>query len=254
MTPAPAAADKEPRAVPTSGKPLSKTGRKYALSAVGFVDTLGAKALSGSAVFMNALAYMVDLQKRISLKPHTATRVRTTYFSDNIGASVVLENLDVPDQKNAVLKLMRLLGGIQLYYLREFGILCRGGVALGQCFHNEDVIFGPALVEAYTLEVMADTPRIVLADPVVKLAGDKVVPLYAAEPLRGDKGTPSSSLRSIDFMRAELPGKPARGTYISQLESAIRKGLTGQSDPGVTKKWNWTAEKFRALKDDFSEP
>lgn len=244
----------KPRPVPTPGKPLRKTGRTYALSAVGFVDTLGAKALSGSAVFMNALAYMVDLQKRISLKPHATTRVRTTCFSDNIGASVVVEGLGQPEQQKAVLKLLRLLGAIQLYYLREFSILCRGGVALGQCFHNDDVIFGPALVEAYTLELMADTPRIVVADPVVALAGDKVVPLYAAEPLRGDQGAPGGSLRSVDFMRAELPGKPARATYLSQLEAAIHKGLAGPNSVGVAAKWIWTDDKFRALRDEFREP
>lgn len=177
--------------------------------------------------------------------------MRTTYFSDNIGASVVIEDLEAAEQKKAVLKLLRLLGAIQLYYLREFSILCRGGVAIGECFHNDDVIFGPALVEACTLELMAETPRIVVADPVVRLAGDKIVPLYGTEPLRSPRGLPSSSLRSIDFMRAELPGKATRTTFISQLEAAIHKGVAGPGNSGVAEKWKWTSDKFRALKDEL---
>jgi hypothetical protein len=236
-----------------SGHRLSKTGRKYTLSAVGFVDTLGAKALSGSEVFMNALGYMVDLQKKAALTPRDTIWVRTTCFSDNIGASVVIEGLELPEQKKAVRKLLRLLAGIQLKYLRDFGILCRGGVAIGQCFHDDNIIFGPALVEAYILELTAETPRIVVTDPVVELAGDVSVPLRVAEPLRAQKGVPASSLRSIDFMRAELPGKQNRMNFVSQLEAAIEEGMKGLQDTGTAEKWKWTAEKLRALKDELSQ-
>jgi hypothetical protein len=251
---------KKSRQVTKSGQRLSKTGRKYTLSAVGFVDTLGAKALSDSEVFMNALAYMVDLQERISLMPHATAGVRTTYFSDNIGASVVIEDLEIPEQKKAVCKLLRLLGAIQLYYLREFAILCRGGVAMGQCFHNDNVIFGPALVEAYTLELLAETPRIVVAHGVAALCGDVIVPLHAAEPLRTHKGTLGTLLRSIDFMRAELPTKssksvkstPAQVKFMARLEAAIDKGMTDPGNAGAAAKWKWTSEKFRALKSELT--
>ena len=251
---------KKTRQTTNSGQRLSKTGRKYTLSAVGFVDTLGAKALSDSEVFMNALAYMVDLQKRLSLMPHATTGVRTTYFSDNIGASVIVENLEASEQKRAVCKLLRLLGAIQLYYLREFSILCRGGVAIGQCFHNDNVIFGPALVEAYTLELLAETPRIVVTDGVVALCGDVTVPLHVAEPLRSQKGGPATSVRSIDYLRAELPArspkskKPTRAqvNFMARLEAAIDKGLTDPGNASAAAKWKWTSEKFQALKGEMT--
>jgi hypothetical protein len=233
-----------------SGQPLSKTGRKYGLSVVGFVDTLGAKALSDSEVFMNALAYMVDLQKRIALQPHAASqKIRTTYFSDNIGASVVIEDLPPVEQGKAVCKLLQLLGAIQLYYLREFGILCRGGVATGKCFHDDSVIFGPALVEAYVLELTADTPRIVVTDSVIELAADCAVPFLAAEPLRNQQGAPSVSLRSIDFMRAGLPGKRTRTQFLAKLETAIENGMRGLENASTLEKWKWTSHNFQALKD-----
>jgi hypothetical protein len=245
--------DKKLTPIPRSGQPLSKTGRKYALSAVGFVDTLGAKALSDSEVFMNALAYMVDLQKKISLKPHAATwMVRTTYFSDNIGASVVIEDLAPPEQGKAICKLLQLLGAIQLYYLREFSILCRGGVAIGKCFHDDSVIFGPALVEAYILELTAETPRIVVADSAIKLAANCTVPLHVAEPLRSQQGAPSVSLRSIDFMRAGLPGKQTRIQFVARLETAIKKGMEGlDKNASTAEKWLWTSDKLQALKDSL---
>jgi hypothetical protein len=43
------------------------------------------------------------------------------------------------------------------------GILCRGAIATGQLHHRGDVIFGPALIEAYDIErQLALYPRIVI--------------------------------------------------------------------------------------------
>ena len=243
------------RPVASSGRPLSETGREYHLSAVGFVDTLGAKALSESEVFMNALAYMVSLQKEISLQPHKTIAVRTTYFSDNIGASIVIENLDAANQKKAVQKLLRLLAVIQVHYLSRSGILCRGGVAIGDCFHDDNVIFGPALVAAYLLELTAETPRIVVTDAVVDLAGDTTVPLFTAEPLRSQGDGTAELLRSIDFIRAELPSSAkSRNVYIAQLEAMIKTGLADAPNAGVKQKWQWTSDKVAAVKDELAKP
>lgn len=243
----------DPRPVPSSGA-LSETGREYRLSAVGFVDTLGAKALSESEVFMNALAYMVSLQKEIALQPHKTIAVRTTYFSDNIGASIAIENLDAADQRKAVLKLLRLLAVIQLHYIGKSGILCRGGVAIGDCFHDDNVIFGPALVDAYTLELTAETPRIVVTDAVVALAGDTTVPLFNAEPLRSLDGRPGQPLRSIDFIRAELPkSAPNRTAYLARLEAAINNGLAATTNASVKHKWQWASDKLTEVKVELAK-
>ena len=208
----------EARSFPAPGNRLSRTGRTYRLSAVAFVDTLGAKAFATSEEFMNALAFMVDRQERVNSTRPAAHLLRTTYFSDNIGASIVIDGLDAKQQQRAACQLLRLLAGIQLSYLQEFGILCRGGVALGKCFHNDNVLFGPALVEAYLLEQTASSPRIALSADVAKLAVGDVVPLLAAEPLLSRDGKPVGTAQAIDFMSAELPSAgPARPIYLAGL-------------------------------------
>ena len=239
---------------PSTGSRLSRTGRKYSLSVVGFVDTLGAKAFAESEPFMNALAFMVDRQRRIDSTLGEERPLRTTYFSDNIGASIVIEGLDTTQRQRSVGKVLRLLAGIQLSYLREFGILCRGGVAIGKCFHNESVLFGPALVGAYQLELAAGSPRIAVSADVAALTVEKMVPLLAAEPLlkRGDDRSVATA-RSIDFMRAELPPVgPARQPYLDSLSMAISKGLkeSANDKTGVLSKWEWTRLRFEELKDD----
>lgn len=46
--------------------------------------------------------------------------------------------------------------------LIQRGVLIRGAVTLGKLFHDEDLVFGPALVEAAELEKLAMYPRVIL--------------------------------------------------------------------------------------------
>jgi hypothetical protein len=203
---------------------------------------------------MNALAFVVERQQRINLTRPAAPPLRTTYFSDNIGVSIVVEGLDTKQQQRAVGQVLRLLAGIQLSYLREFAILCRGGVAIGQCFHDENVVFGPALVEAYLLEQTASGPRIALSANAAALAASGVVPLLPAEPLVNRDGARVGMAQAIDFMAAELPPKgPSRSTYIAGLAEAIAQGVqeSAHGSREVHAKWQWTQRRLEALQRDI---
>lgn len=236
---------------PSATTPLARTGRHYTRCAVGFIDTLGAKAFAADEKFLNALAYMVDLQRKMAMvQPGDA--VRAVFFSDNIGASIPLAGLDAAGAKRAVCQLLRLLAGIQLYYLRDFGILCRGGVAVGDCFRGENMIFGPALVEAYRLECTAVTPRIAVSDEIVALAGGDVVALLPAEPLI-EHGTTVGAAPAIDFLRAECPDAPARARHFSQLRAAIADGAA-RSSGAAQSKWEWTARRLDELEAAGNRP
>jgi hypothetical protein len=53
--------------------------------------------------------------------------------------------------------------------LLELGFLSRGGVSLGHVYHEDNVVFGPALNRAVEIEQGASFPRIVCDTPVVEL-------------------------------------------------------------------------------------
>lgn len=239
------------RPFPGPTTPLARAGRGYTRCAVGFIDTLGAKTFAGSEKFLNALAYMVDLQQKVA-QAQPGGAVRTVYFSDNIGASIPLAGLDATSEKRAVCQLLRLLAGIQLYYLRDFGILCRGGVVVGDCFHSPNMIFGPALVQAYLLEGRAVSPRIAVSDEIAALAGDDVVALLPPEPLV-EHGRTIGTARAIDFMRAECPGEPGQTEYLAQLRTVIA-AMLNQSDAAARPKWEWTAHRLATLEAALSAP
>ena len=53
--------------------------------------------------------------------------------------------------------------------LGALGIMFRGGIAIGDCFHDGNIIFGPAMNEAYRLESkVAKWPRVVISEETLK--------------------------------------------------------------------------------------
>ena len=57
--------------------------------------------------------------------------------------------------------------------LLHFGCLTRGGITIGDLFHESNVVFGPALLDAYKLESqVAVYPRILFSDDAVRYIND----------------------------------------------------------------------------------
>lgn len=80
---------------------------------------------------------------------------RITTFSDNVVVSAK------PGPSSLLTVVMR-LAMVQLW-AAQIGFLIRGGITIGDIFHDEYVVFGPALNRAYQLEKRAaDKPRIVV--------------------------------------------------------------------------------------------
>lgn len=58
-----------------------------------------------------------------------------------------------------------------VFNLLKLGFLCRGGIAKGSLFHEKNIVFGPAMNEAYDLEQEeAKHPRVILSKEVEAFA------------------------------------------------------------------------------------
>jgi hypothetical protein len=53
--------------------------------------------------------------------------------------------------------------------LIQRGISVRGAISSGKLFHNEAIVFGPALVEAVELEKLAMYPRVILSREILTM-------------------------------------------------------------------------------------
>jgi hypothetical protein len=85
-------------------------------------------------------------------------------FSDNIVYSFPLHSI-APVGSGPITSYLADQAGAIFRQALELGCLIRGGITVGQLHHDKQVIFGPALVEAYELESRyAKTPRIIISD------------------------------------------------------------------------------------------
>ncbi len=128
---------------------------KYENRAVLFLDILGFKRL-------------ID-QKREDLVEEalsvTSAKYQTNYeisaFSDNMAVSMRIE------RGYELLELIHFASYLAWHLLHK-GVLSRGGIAVGELYHQKGIIYGPALLAAYQLESQAATyPRIVLEKDAV---------------------------------------------------------------------------------------
>lgn len=137
----------------------------YERKVVAFYDILGWRAEIESAGAdpkkIGDLRRLI-LQHSRMLRLPVKSPVNVSTFSDNIVISSI-------PHKDVTPYFLREMAGIQLM-TASMGFLLRGGIAVGDIIHDEEVVFGPALNRAYELESnVAVYPRIVVDEPVLRI-------------------------------------------------------------------------------------
>lgn len=139
------------------------------------------------------------------------------------------------------------------------GVIVRGAVSYGKLLHNEKMLFGPALVEAYILESKAENyPRIILDRAIIYLAGKynngintSMEEMNFVESLLEKD---SDGMYYIDYFfkaQEELDDPLSEfSEYIGKLGNIIRKGMQASSHPSkadIRVKYSWMKEKYNDM-------
>lgn len=105
----------------------------------------------------------INEMTEIANKTHKETSKTVTQFSDSIVISFI-EN-DLKEIPKLFFNLQRLIANL---LSRE--ILCRGAISYGKLYHKNNLIFGPALNDAYETESKAALyPRVILDSSVLEV-------------------------------------------------------------------------------------
>jgi hypothetical protein len=115
----------------------------------------------------------------------------------------------------------------------EIGCLMRGGMVLDQLWHQDGIVFGPGLVEAYILEsTCAHFPRIVTSEDI----SEKVGPFFLIE-------QDHDGLHVLDYISHSFIGWPTPiSNKISRWETLISQQISSfnESTPlRVRQNWKW---------------
>jgi len=137
--------------------------------------------------------------------------------------------------------------------LISHGFLCRGALTYGKLFHTNQMIFGPALIEAYEIESKAALyPRIILSKELIEIAG------------RNHSKHSHSSHSEMEYVRALLKedtdgmyyidyflgaqselDDPENDfpSYIEMVSEVVKSGITS-TKPEIRIKYKWMQKKI----------
>lgn len=224
---------------------------------VAFIDVLGFKDLisrslgENPSVTVDEIRSLLDVPEPVGEEQIVLGRIgdisdsghRLTAFSD----SVVITT---DDSEQGLMHLLHHITKIG-FRLARLGVLYRGGIVYGPAYHDEQHVFGPAVIEAYELEQKAKFPRVVLSTPVVD-AGRS-----AAEPVNTifDRftRTDSDAVVFVHYLRvlrmiADSDGPIPNDIHALQasINASIERELQRfKPKPHERYKWEWFEQYFR---------
>lgn len=242
---------------------------KYEQRIVAFIDILGFKALLDDTTdnkgnddeeainklisAYEAIRDIWDLDKKSDyLDTKSSDTKKVSIFSDCL---VVSFEVDQPSEVFFTLLEIKWL----IMRLISRRILCRGAVSIGKFIHTDNYLFGPALVEAYTLESKAAMyPRVILDHTVIEAGADNGSSHHSfsqeQEYVQSLLELDSDGMYYIDYFfkaQSELDDPEYDfPEYINNLAEIIRKGLMSSSHHSkadLRVKFSWMRERFNTM-------
>lgn len=130
--------------------------------------------------------------------------------------------------------------------LAHDGFFVRGGIAVGDLYMDDDIVFGKGLLDAYAAEQNADSPRVILAESAVTFV-ERHVQYYASVEISPqnehlfvdeDKNMVVSYLSSLWPDRTEQP----RFEWLAKHRDVVTENLRlYRAKPRVWAKYAWVA-------------
>ena len=235
--------------------------QEYEDRLVAFIDVLGFSVLVGETKddtrkLRHLTAALDSLYNRIWEweADGTYSSFAFTQFSDSIVISALAESSD------SFGMLQQLLLGV-MELVDNYDVLVRGGIVRGQLIHDEKMVVGPAMVEAYRLESKeAIHPRIII-DKELKEQIEADIKVYVKEHYGMSKLPSQDNLFKTDedgwcyldyvnpvhdyfeFLDPE--------DHLRLLDTLVEKGLQSDMEE-VRKKYPWLQKKVELAKSTLS--
>ncbi len=187
-----------------------------------------------------------DFQKKDKSKFEINDNLKCTQFSDCITFSVKYNDDNFHEVFSSFLSRICLIGSQLLY----FGVVFRGGISIGKLHHSsENVIIGPALVDAYNIESkIAKSPRIILSKSLIQKLNYPIKTTDDRYPYHGyikrfeDGLVGSTQLSALEVLQKHI------GEYLINIKKEIINGLDDNIDnPSVFEKYKWLMNEYNNL-------
>jgi hypothetical protein len=190
-------------------------------------------------------------------------KFKASFFSDSLIISYEVAEFrqDLMQLYYIIYNLAELIFEITLYCK----VFIRGGLTFGDLYHEDDVCFGPALIEAVQLENEAVFPRVSVSPKIVDYTGqdfpfkyldinkdftlERALAYIQREMLSTDL-TGNKPVHYIDFLWRFLPESEK---IASRLKDIITTQLNTDYDDHIMKKYIWFAKCFNFILGSYTQ-
>lgn len=221
---------------------------------VAFIDILGFENIIKSSITSqdklenlgSAITYIHDYFKEVKSTYPDPSILQLSQFSDSIVISISMKN------SHEMLAIFKHLKSIQSNLILK-DILLRGGIVKGKLIHNDELLLGPGMINAYKLESKcAMHPRIVI-DPKVLWQFRRVNGIKQAERLKDFDYEKSFAKENdgtayIDYFNdldEYLNERQSVHIYFRAICSLIAKYIDND-DISIRVKYLWMREKIKS--------
>ncbi|MFC1610280.1 hypothetical protein ACFL6C_04930 [Myxococcota bacterium] len=138
------------------------------------------------------------------------------------------------------------------------GHLVRGGIALGNHYMDDDIVFGDALIEAVKLDESGGAPRIALAPSAVEAVQHHLA-FYGkpqSSPDYDDLLQDADGTVFLNYLEVAFVGFPDGGINLAVFEkhrNRIEGGLERFQGKQVRPKYEWAARYHNFVCEDFAD-
>lgn len=217
---------------------------------VAYIDILGFKNLVDSSKSLETDSIQKILERMNKTKKdnydykfHESYKTQVTTFSDNIVISYPADNID-----NLLYVLWDVLY-LQIYMVGKDTLL-RGGITIGKIIHNSEMVYGPAMNDAYRLESeIAIYPRIIIDDNKIIELIDEFYDSDKCKVIEKMLNFDIDGCFYIDYLdqREEIDEiGDEYFEFLSQIRKMIKNGLKNDSIK-VLKKYEWLRLKYNEI-------
>lgn len=228
---------------------------EYKQRVVAFIDILGSKSLierlpkdkNLHSRFYSALQVIKHLEKIKSLPQKTnLSDLEVSVFSDSIVISGEEENL---------FSIIWSAGHLQadLLYL---GVLTRGGIAIGKTVHQQGILYGDGMLEAYRLESeTAVYPRIIVAAELIRSRSHQFLRKWCERDLDGHFFVDPFKFDAVAGQADELAadGYDPRFCYFDEVHGHLFKMLETTKSRNHLAKFKWIADRYNIAAMEFNK-
>lgn len=224
---------------------------QYKEKVVVFLDILGFKSIVDSTEKQDVKDYDV---KKIYHYLQKITEILTNYdLPHNVGKQITQFSDSIVISFEYDLDLFyHILLDIQDLVIEsiESKILLRGGVTYGKVIHNNQILFGPAVVDAYLHENKSIFPRIILSNTLIDLISERINEFYNIKLLKIDLDNTTyincfdiEVFNPIDFYNYTAHKDHYIDSFVQNCYSLLTNGLQSNNE-NIKEKYYWFLNKF----------